>query len=68
MASNPWEFIEPDMAQARQRFVYQIGFADVREANEIFKVVVTPTGDYGVVAEMVSLSRSISTIASGISR
>ncbi|SAJ29516.1 Uncharacterised protein [Enterobacter cloacae] len=44
------ELIEPDMAQARQRFVHQIGLADVREANEIFKVVVTPTGDNGVVA------------------
>ncbi len=44
------ELIEPDMAQARQRFVHQIGFTDVREANEIFKVVVTPAGNNGVVA------------------
>ena len=44
------EFIKPQMTQTRHRFVDQIGFADVREANEIFKVVVTPTWDYGVVA------------------
>ena len=44
------EFIEPQMAQARQRLVHQIGFADVREANKVFKVVVTTARHDGVIA------------------
>ena len=44
------EFIKPEMAQARQRLVHQVGFANVREANKVFKVVVTATGYDGVIA------------------
>ena len=44
------EFIEPQMAQARQRLVHQIGFADVREANKVFKVVITTARHDGVIA------------------
>ncbi|MNV09042.1 hypothetical protein D3C71_995280 [compost metagenome] len=44
------EFIEPNMAQTRQRLVNQVSFTDVREANKVFKVVVTPARHDGVVA------------------
>ena len=44
------EFIKPQMAQARQRLVHQIGLADVREANKVFKVVVTAARHDGVIA------------------
>jgi hypothetical protein len=38
------EFIKPQMTQARQRLVDQIGLTDVREADKVFKVVVAPPG------------------------
>lgn len=38
------ETVEPDVAQARQRLVDQVGLADVREADEIFEVVVAAAG------------------------
>ena len=44
------EFIEPEMAQTRQRFVHQIGLADVREANKVFKIMVTTARHDGVIA------------------
>ncbi len=44
------ELIEPNMAQARQRLVHQVGFADVREADKVFKVVIATARHDGVVA------------------
>ena len=44
------ELIEPEMTQARQWFIHQIGFADVREANKVFKVMVTTARHNGVIA------------------
>ncbi|MNH16235.1 hypothetical protein D3C79_758670 [compost metagenome] len=43
------EFFEPGMAQAWQRFVDQIGLADVREADKVFKVMIAAAGDHRVV-------------------
>ena len=34
------ELIEPQVTQARQWFVDQVGLTDVREADKVFKVVV----------------------------
>ncbi|MNZ90632.1 hypothetical protein D3C78_1096000 [compost metagenome] len=39
------EFFEPGMAQARQRFVDQVGLADVRKTDEVFEVMVTAAGN-----------------------
>ena len=43
------EFIEPQMAQTRHRFIDQISFADVREADKVFKVVVTTARQHRIV-------------------
>ena len=43
------EFIEPQMAQTRHRFIHQIGFADVGEADKVFKIVVTTARQHRVV-------------------
>ena len=42
--------VEPDVAQTRQRFIHQVGFANVGEVNKVFEVMVTAAGNNRVVA------------------